>query len=209
MIVHKNIEQGTQAWHSLRAGIPTSSEFGNIITPVTGALSASAEGYAEIKAIEIMLKENIVNDFANEYMERGKVLENQAADQYELIYNVDTEVVGFVTDDKGHYGCSPDRMIPSDNGGLEIKCLGITKHAHHIFSEEIDKVHKPQIMGQMLIAELDYVDYWMYHPSLPPVRVKTVRDDSYIAKLEKHLITFREMLADKVDVLIKKGLIEV
>jgi len=203
MIPYFDIEQGSSQWHSLRAGIPTSSEFGNIITP-SGMRSKSLENYAGVKAMEIMLKRNILNDFANEYMDRGKILEAQAAEQYEVIYGVDTKEVGFITNDDGTVGASPDRLT-SDCGGLEIKCFGIHKHIHHYFSKIIDPKYKPQMQGQIFVGNLDYVANWMYHPEIPPVRIMNMPDDKFLTKLEKLLVIFRQVLADKVGELIDDG----
>jgi len=72
-----------------------------------------------------------------------------------------------------------------------------------MFNEEIDPKHKPQIQGQLLVSERDWVDYWVYNPRLPPVRVRNYRDEEFIEKLETHLKKFREVLAEKVDWLIQ------
>ena len=135
-------------------------------------------------------------------MELGKTLEIQAADQYGLIFDMDVDTIGFITDDLGLHGCSPDRLVGND-GLLEIKCINLKDHAHYMFNEKIDPKHKPQIQGQLLISEREWVDYWVYNPRLPPVRVRNYRDEDFIKKLETHLKKFREVLAEKVDWLIQ------
>jgi hypothetical protein len=44
MIVH-DVEQGTEAWHSLRLGVPTASNFGKVFTS-TCKVSSSLDDYA-------------------------------------------------------------------------------------------------------------------------------------------------------------------
>ncbi len=50
MIIH-DVQQGTDEWHKLRAGIPTSSEFASLVSG-TGKISTSLKGYAHKLATE-------------------------------------------------------------------------------------------------------------------------------------------------------------
>jgi hypothetical protein len=53
-------------------------------------------------------------------MERGLIVEADAADWCEFDQDVTTQRVGFITDDYHTTGCSPDRLVGED-GLLEIK----------------------------------------------------------------------------------------
>jgi hypothetical protein len=53
-------------------------------------------------------------------MERGLIVEAEAADWYEFDHDVTVQRVGFITDDDHTMGCSPDRLV-GDEGLLEIK----------------------------------------------------------------------------------------
>ena len=108
MKVH-DVEQGTSAWLELRAGIPTSSEFDKILTP-TGKKSKSAGPYMH-KLIAERLMGHPVVEYVSLDMDRGARLEEQAVSFYEFKYDVDTEPMGFVTNDAQTIGCSPDRRL--------------------------------------------------------------------------------------------------
>lgn len=207
MISHK-VEQGTSAWLLLRAGLPTSSEFKKIITPKTGRLSKSAEPYANKLVAEIYMKEPIQNDYISFDMERGKILEAQAADAYEQIIGVKTTVAGFITDDKGMYGCSPDRFV-GDIGLVEIKCLKPENHMEILLSQEMPDDYKPQVQGQLLICEdRQFVDIWYYHPRLPAVRIRNYRDDEYLKKMYDALESFWDLLLGKIQILENMGYLD-
>jgi hypothetical protein len=53
-------------------------------------------------------------------MERGLIVEAEAADWYEFDQEVTVQRIGFITDDDHTVGCSPDRLV-GDAGLLEIK----------------------------------------------------------------------------------------
>lgn len=207
MKVH-NVEQGSAAWYDLRAGIPTASDFSNIITPKHAHFSKSAEKYANKLVAEIYMKEPIQNDFISFDMERGKVLEAQAAHAYEQVTNMKTKVAGFVTDDKGLYGCSPDRFV--DKIGLvEIKCLKPENHMELLLKQKMPDDYKPQIQGQLLICEdREFVDWWLYHPRLPAVQIRNHRDEEYIAKLKTNLDRFWDIMLKKLERLKALGYME-
>lgn len=207
MIIH-NIEQGSHAWHQMRAGIPTASEFSKIITPKSALFSKSAEKYANKLVAEIYMKEAIQNDFISYDMERGKILEQMAADAYEMVTGMKTKVAGFITDDKGLYGCSPDRFV-EDVGLVEIKCLKPENHMELLLSGQMDDDYKPQIQGQLLIcSDREWVDWWLYHPSLPALKIRNYRDDVYIKKMEAALARFWDILLAKIDRLKAMGYLE-
>ena len=194
-----DIEQGSIAWYAARAGIPTASEFSNIITPKNGSYSKSAEKYANRLVAEIYMREPIQKDFVSFDMERGKILEQMASDAYEMVVGEKTKIAGFITDDKGMYGCSPDRFV-GETGLVEIKCLKPENHMELLLKQEMPYKYKPQIQGQLLICEdREFVDWWLYHPSLPAVQIRNVRDEVYIAKLKSGLERFWEIMLKKLD----------
>ena len=119
MQVH-NVEQGTEEWHNLRLGVPTASRFSDIITPSKGDLSKSADKYMnELIAEKITLQREQFK--MTDWMERGNELEAEARDVYSFLSDNEVTEVGFITNDDGTIGASPDGLIGKD-GGLEIKC---------------------------------------------------------------------------------------
>jgi len=185
-------EQGTAAWLSARLGIPTASEFHRIITAAKGDLSKSARKYAHQLVAETLLGEALDTGIGTlEWIARGKLLEPQAVQHYEFTTDTETRAVGFITTNDGRLGCSPDRLI-GQRGGLEIKCAAPATHMGFLIDGAGDD-YKQQVQGQLAIAELEYVDLYAFHPTLPPALIRTNRDEPYIAKMRAALTEFLDM----------------
>lgn len=191
-IIH-DVVQGTAAWQAVRLGIPTASEFHKIITAAKGDLSKQARKYAHQLVAETLLGEPLDTGIGNlEWIARGKLLEPHAVQQYEFTTDTETRAVGFITTNDGRLGCSPDRLIVGQRGGLEIKCTAPATHMGFLIDGPGDD-YKQQVQGQLAIAELEYVDLYAFHPSLPPAQIRTHRDESYIAKMRAALTEFLDM----------------
>jgi putative phage-type endonuclease len=202
MILH-NVEQGTNEWLKVRLGIPTASEFSKIITP-TGKLSAQADKYANRLVAEKMLGYPVDEFKGNYHTNRGKELEPEAVSFYELQRDIETVKVGFLTNDEGTIGASPDRLVGED-GLLEIKCPAPQTHIEYLTTGEVDKDYYPQIQGQLLVSGRKWVDILSYHPELPPAIIRVERDEKYIAGLSDALAQFTNNLAAKLDQIKQKN----
>ena len=186
MIVH-DVEQGSEAWLKLRLGIPTASDFHKIVTP-TGKLSAQSKAYANRLIAESLLGYPLDSLDGLPCIERGKDLEAEAVRLYEFTTGNTADVVGFCTTDDGQIGASPDRLV-GECGQLEIKCPSPQTHVGYL-RDGIDTAYMPQIQGQMAVTGRKWCDFFSYHPSMPPVRVRVERDETYIEKLSEALAAF-------------------
>jgi hypothetical protein len=198
MIPHY-MKQGTPEWLAIRLGKPTASEFHKIITAVKGDLSKSCRKYAAGLVAETLLGRPLEKPPGNLWAaERGKQLEPLAVQQYSFTNDVEVKRLGFVTTDDGRVGCSPDGLIVGTRGGLEIKCVLDDNHMGIFFDGPGDD-YKQQVQGNLATAELEWWDLYAYHPELPPVTIRTYRDEPYIAKMGAALTEFLairdEMLA--------------
>lgn len=196
-------KQGSVEWIEARLGIPTASAFDKIITP-TGKLSSQAPAYMHWLIAEKMLNRSLESLQGLEWVERGKELEPQAVKMYEFEQDVQTFPVGFITSDNGDIGCSPDRLAGTD-GLVEIKCPAPQTHVGYMLDGFGDK-YKPQVQGQMLITGRLWVDRYSYHPEMPPVCERTMRDEPYITLLSDALNAFNWQLAEAIEELENRGL---
>lgn len=202
MKIH-TVEQGTVEWLALRLGIPTSSEFHRILTP-TGKLSAQSRRYAFYLVTERLLNRSLDSLQNLEWVERGKELEPEAARMYEFQNEVQTTPVGFITTDDGRIGCSPDRLINGQNAGLEIKCPAPHTHVEYMI-DGFGNDYRVQVQGQMLVAEFEWVDRWSFHPEMPPVLVRTHRDEAFIGLLRSSLEAFNDMKDEMLEDVKTRG----
>ncbi len=197
--------QGSEAWFAIRAGRATGSQFKRIITP-GGKLSAQAGDY---------ITELIANSFCpqwqkwmgNRFTEWGTETEPEARDVFAKHIGANLEEVGFVTQDNGVCGCSPDAFILDSQGnrvsGVEIKCPAPHTHVSWFLEGGLPDEHKPQTHGFMAVTGLDTVHFWSYFPGLKPLHVVVVRDD-YTRRLEEALEQFVLRYAAKREELIPK-----
>ena len=190
-ILH-DCDQHSEAWDRLRLGIPTSSNFLKIITPL-GRPSDQHEKYAYHLIAERLLDRS-VNTYTSEWMERGSMLESDAVEFYEMVKETKTERIGFITNDEKTIGCSPDRLIGED-GLLEIKVPAPQTQVEYLLTGKVDKKYWPQLQGQLFVSERKWVDICAYHPELPPSIIRVERDDVFIACLEKLLADFNDFIS--------------
>lgn len=210
MIFH-DVEQSSAKWAELRLGIATASCFNKIITPKTGKLSSQADAYANQLIAEIVTGE-VQEKFAPTYwMERGSLLEEDARKLYEFETGYNVKNGGFATNDLGTAGASPDvRVFDKDGkliGGAEIKCPAPWTQVENLLRDEIDSDYIPQVQGQILIYGFEFVDWFSYHPQMPPALIRTYRDDAYCEKLDAALQDFHEIKTAKIKRLIEKGVL--
>jgi hypothetical protein len=186
MIIYDNIEQGSDEWHELRAGTPTSSEFSRLVTS-KGVPSKSMPDYAIQLAADLYAGSPQDRWEGNKWTERGHEMEDAARAYYENSFD-DREVtrVGYITDDDGRMGTSPDSLVDED-GLLEIKCLKATRHIQALMYLQKNRRLPPdyvvQPIGQMLIAERDWCDVLFWHPELPAAIYRAEPDERIIINL--------------------------
>ena len=188
-------EQGSAEWHALRMGLPTASSFHKIITPARCEPSTQARAYMFELVAEKLLGVPAQELDNLPWIQRGKDLEPEAARAYEFQHDLSTEPVGFITNDAGTIGASPDRLVISDAGELigavELKCPAPHTHIAY-WADGFGADYRVQVQGQMYVTGLDWIDRCSYHPMLPMVCVRTHRDDEFIGKLATALNVFVE-----------------
>ena len=184
-----DVEQGSAEWYRARIGIPTASEFHQIVTPAKGLLSKSSTKYAYRLIAERLLNRPMESVEGQQWMERGKELEPKAAAQYEFVNDVELARVGFCTTDDGMIGASPDRIVKGQARGVEIKVPSPTVHIGYLLDGPGDD-YRPQVQGQLWVCEFDAVDFYTYSDRMPARTIRTGRDEPYIALLRAALEEF-------------------
>ncbi len=192
MIVHM-MAQGSPEWMRARAGIPTSSAFDMIVTP-TGKLSTSAERYMHELLAERMLGRPLVKAITMA-MAQGSQSEAEARSYYMALREQEVERVGFITNDEGTIGASPDGLVGED-GLLEIKCPQEGTHVRYLMTGQLEMTHKPQVQGQLMVTGRRWVDLLSYSPEMPHALIRIMRDEEYVALLAKHVGDFSAALED-------------
>jgi hypothetical protein len=194
------VAQYSEDYDHLKIGIPTSSNFHKIITP-QGKPSKQWREYACILIAERILQQRI--EFYNSpVMERGLIVEAEAADWYEFDHDVTAQKVGFITDDNHTVGCSPDRLVGND-GLLEIKAPLPQTQVEYWISGEVNERFRPQLQGQLYISQRSWVDIVCWHDVLPKLVMRVEPDEKFIKALDHELQIFNyfiERVMEKIRV---------
>jgi hypothetical protein len=198
-----NMPQGSPEWYKVRAGVPTASMFHKIITP-GGKPSAQARGYMHRLIAERVLNESMDDQMAVEWMEYGRAEQPNAAAQFGFSQDVQLEEVGFVMDDTGKLGCSPDALIVGKNESVEIKCPAPWTHIGYMLDGP-GSDYKPQVQGQLLVGGFECVHLYSWNARCPPVHITTHRDEQYIGHMERLLSDFLEELEAEHERILRMG----
>ena len=123
---------------------------------------------------------------------RGTRLEPDAIAAYERKTGHKVTQVGLCVHDSGHFGASPDGLIGSMENlawlhGLEIKCPEGKTHLKYLRAGVVPNDYVAQVQCSLAVTGLEFWDFWSYHPNLPPLMVRTYRDD-FTQRLEAGLI---------------------
>lgn len=181
-------EQGSVEWQQARAGIPTASEFGALITP-TGEIRKGAmpQSYLAKKIAEWWQGGPILAFNAFD-MEQGRILEEEAVPWYESLYDVTINRVGFITTDDGRIGCSPDGLL--QDGGIEIKCPKVETHTGYLLDGGLPDDYLPQVHGSMFVTGLAKWTFLSYRRRFPAHILTVERDDKIQRNIAEALGAF-------------------
>lgn len=186
--------QGTPEWFQARLGLPTASEFQTVLPATDVRGKKSRQSYMDKLAGEIITGQPM-ESYSNPYMERGKMMEDDARRYYAFDRGTDIKQVGFVKN--GRAGASPDGLIGED-GLLEIK----TKAPHLLLplmrTGEFPPEHRAQCQGALWITGRKWIDLVVYWPKFPLFVIRAQRDEGYIANLAGNVIAFNHELDEVV-----------
>lgn len=192
-MIEVDCTQGGEQWFAERLGKPSSSRFGEILTP-GGEPSKQAHKYMLELAGEKIIGFK-PESYQSAAMLRGSEMESKARQIYEIIHDVEVRQIGCCFQDGSRlWVSSPDGLI-GDEGLVEIKCPTLPVSVEYLLSKKVPTIYKPQLQGQLLTTGRQWVDFFSYHPGLPPLIIRVPRNEDFIGKLETALNGFVEELA--------------
>ena len=196
------LEQGTEEWLRVRAGIATASRFKDVLTEPrskadkeAGKLSQTALTYAYELAGEIVTGQP-AESFSSKAMQRGTELEPQVRTDYELLTDTEVVEIGFVR--RGRFGASPDGLVGAD-GMVEIKTHLPKLLVPMILAGDMPPDHQAQTQGGLWITDREWIDLCAFYPGMPMFRARAYRDDVFIKTLEDKLTRFDDEVQSIVE----------
>jgi len=191
--------QYSSEWWTVRRGVPTASQFDKIITPKGWEPSKGAATYiAELCAETADLRPNWFSERPmNPAQRHGLDTEPKARRYYEYALTEAGELdrvqqVGFIHTDDGRFGASPDGLVwlkDGRRGALELKCPQLNTQSKYLLKGDLPASYKPQVHGQLLIGNFDFVDFLSYAEGLDPLLIRVFPDEDTL-KLRDALESF-------------------
>ena len=204
MKIH-DVIQGDEDWHKIRLGRFTASCMDQIISP-TGKQSTQVDKYIN-KLIAERITERSCDPFkGNVHTERGKTLEEEAADYYAMVRNVEPQIIGFCTTDDDLIGCSPDRFI-GDDGILEIKTCLPHIMVEQYLKDSLEQDHRPQTQCCLLVTGKSWIDTMLYCPDMKPIIMRSTPKDDYISDMLKFTNEAHTKMTARMAEIMTKGFV--
>jgi len=187
-------EQGSDAWHTARAGIPTASEFATVLASGRGGGESVTRRKYMLTLLGERLTGKVADGYSNGHMERGHQMEPDARRFYAFSRDVEPQQVGFMVRDDVGAGASPDSLV-GDRGLLEIKTKLPHLQLDVLLRDEVPSEHSLQLQGQLFISGREFVDFVSYWPGLPLFVKRVYREEPLIARIRIALDEFNAELA--------------
>ena len=187
-MIHE-MPQYSPGWWAMRNGKPSASCANRLITP-KGAESSQLDDYAAGLAGEKFAGHTLNGFMGNAYTKRGKEVEAEAREEYQMTNQVTVVEIGMFTDSLQRYVVSPDGCVGKD-GLLEAKVL---KPEHHIklvcdyYDNGIMPTeYIPQTQMQLMVSRKKWVDLYYYNTDLPDLTLRQYPDKNLFTVLRRQL----------------------
>lgn len=199
IVYHKEMIQGSEAWHSLRCGLPTASEMKLLVTPTLKVAANEKERAHMWELLAQRLTKHVEPRYISDDMLRGQEDEIEAVALYAKTYEP-VERVGFITNDRWGFtiGYSPDALV-GDDGLVECKSRGqkyqIQTIVDYVSADKIDPDFMIQVQTGLMVSERKWCDLISFCGGLPMATVRVYPDEKIQTAILEAVTAFEERLA--------------
>lgn len=205
--IHRDVEQGSIAWHNLRCGILTCSEMKLVVSPPPKEetrtkkngepykqreWNVAADDEACRKHIYELAAQRITRFVEPIYesfdMIRGKADEAEARAKYSETFG-EVEEIGFITNDRWGFtlGYSPDGKVVDQAGGIECKSRRQKYQVQTVVEHHLLGIIPAEFVIQhqsgLLVSEWDWIDFVSFSEKLPMAVIRVHPDDTIKAAI--------------------------
>lgn len=191
-----NVTQGSPEWLGARKGRVTGSRFKDARDRLkSGEPSKACLNYAKDVARE-RCGGNVMETYQNAAMRFGTEQEPLARAAYESATGNMVIEVGFIVDDEGYFGLSPDGLI-ADDGVLEIKTMVSSDTLFKALADGDISEYIDQCNGYLWLLGRKWVDLVLWAPDLQAMKIIRIeRDENAIEALESDLMKFAQTVRE-------------
>jgi putative phage-type endonuclease len=198
------IIQGSDAWRQIRLGKVTGSRVKDVMAKTKTGPSASRQNYLAELVVERRTG-SPSEGFSNAAMAWGTEQEPEARRRYEAETGVLVQEVAFVDHPTIQMsGASPDGLVGED-GLVEIKCPNTKTHIETLLANKAPGQYISQMQWQMACTGRAWCDFVSFDPRMPENEqffcIRVIRDDNYIAEMEKEVIQFLSEVNESIQLL--------
>jgi len=199
IIYYKEMIQGSEAWHSIRCGLPTASEMKLLVTPTLKVAANEKERAHMWELLAQRLTKHVEPRYISDDMLRGQEDEIEAVALYAKTYGP-VERVGFITNDRWGFtiGYSPDALVGAD-GLVECKSRGqkyqIQTIVDYVSADKIDPDFMIQVQTGLMVSERKWCDLISFCGGLPMATVRVYPDEKIQTAILEAVTAFEERLA--------------
>ena len=189
----KEIPQRSEAWFNIKSLKLTAS-----VADTIGANGTGLNTLCKKLVSEYVSDYRIENNYTNENIERGILLEPIIREKAKIIFNKNWQEIGFV-EVNNRCGCSPDAVEIENNkiiNILEIKAPNNENFMDLLLTNEIPKKYIYQMNFQMMCCKVKQAYFTSYNENIKPYYyTKIITPDAEIQeKLKKGLERGSELI---------------
>jgi putative phage-type endonuclease len=198
------IIQGSDEWFAQRIGQVTASRLNDVMATLKSGGEAATRKNYRAQIIAERLTGAKADSFTNAAMQWGTDNEPIARANYEVLYGVDVDQVGFVRHPLiAKTGASPDGLI-GDDGLIEIKCPNTATHIEYLLAGIPPFDYRNQMLWQMECTGRKWCEFVSYDPRMPDDMqlfvVRYMLDEDKMKELRSGVLKF----LDEVDEVMEK-----
>jgi hypothetical protein len=186
---YPDIEQGSPEWFRLRFGKVTASELNNLLTPQFELRKGEMPYTYLCTKLAESWRGQPLPGFTSFDTEQGEILQDEALPWYQFTFDKKVKYCGFIENDDGTAGCSPDGLIGEDNG-IEIKCPAAHTHVKYLMAGGVPKDYLCQVHGSMFVTGFPRWTFLSYRRGFPQLLVEVERSEAIISRIGEAIAKF-------------------
>lgn len=173
-----DMPQRSAEWFAIRRGLITASEVGMFVASATTQKAKDArQNLIDKKLGEVADGDDTEPSYESYWMRRGTELEPESMAAYEARTDQTVCQVGFVMHETLPIGCSPDGVHVGGPAGVEGKAVSGKTQISRLRDNVLPPEYLCQIHHSMIVTGAPFWDFWSYHPTLPPLFIRTHRNE--------------------------------
>jgi len=168
-VIHE-VEQRSDAWHALRAGLVTGSA-------APALLATRKRGTGELAVRRDLRHRLVCERLTGLSLDRsvprtdavlhGLDVEPDAVAAYEAATGQVVQFAGFLSHLTLKAGCSPDGYVGDFEGIVEAKCPGCTTHLTYLHGNGIPDEYYAQLVHALWLTGAQWADFVSFDPRFP------------------------------------------